>query len=213
MNNIIRVILVSILTISGANADYISNGFFVVEKNLDFSHTIRSGSCQGIIPYPVLSHDDEELFMQINDEIHDFVELYAVCNQGRRDHFSVKFDIPESGTKEHFSVRWVTKRNDKPWRIDVITFDKDSGDIIEIDDVFNMLSNNMMGEIIELSDGHLSKFCKWENFIEKVEQREIQFYIEKEQWFMIFNASTNRNNLVDVKIPELFMKGGDHDRG
>jgi hypothetical protein len=213
VNNIIRAILISLFATTNVCADYISNGFFVVEKNLDFSRTIRSGACQGIVPYPVLSHDDEELFMEINDEIHDFVELYAVCNQGRRDHFSVKFDIPESGTKEYFSVRWITNRNKKPWRIDVLTFNKDTGDIIEMKDVFNMLSNNMMGEIIKLSDGHLSKFCKWEDFLEKVEKKDIQFYIEKGQWFIIFNATASRSVLVDVKIPEFFMKGGDHDIG
>ena len=47
----------------------------------------------------------------------------------------------------------------------------------------------------------------------KVEKREIQFYIEKEQWFIIFNATPHRQNVVDVKIPEYFLKGGDHDRG
>lgn len=213
MKKIIFIILISTLITSNAFAKYTSNGFLVEEKTLDFSHTIRSGACEGTVPYPVLSHGDEELIMQINDEIHDFVELYAVCNQGRRSHFSVKFDIPESGTKEHFSIRWITSRNDKPWRIDVLTFNRDTGAILEVNDVFNMLSNNMIGEIIKLSDGHLSKFCKWEHFVEKIEKREIQFYIEKEQWFIIFNATPHHQNVVDVKIPEYFLKGGDHDRG
>ncbi len=213
MKKIASIVLISILMMTTALADYTSNGFFVVEKNLDFARTIRSGACQGVVSYPVLSHGDEEIFMQINDEIHDFVELYAVCNQGRRDHFSVMFDIPESGTKEHFSIRWITNRNDRPWRIDVMTFNKDTGGVLDVNDVFNMLSNNMMGELIKLSDGHLSRGCKWENFLEKIEKREIQFYIEKEQWFLVFNATSHRQNVVDAKIPEYFLKGGDHDRG
>ena len=45
-----------------ANADYISNSFFVVEKSMIFDKTIRSGKCSGVIPYPELSHSDEELF-------------------------------------------------------------------------------------------------------------------------------------------------------
>ena len=205
--------LVSILMVANANASYTSNGFFVEEKSLDFSKTIRSGVCQGIVPYPVLSNNDEELIMQINDEIHDFVELYAVCNQGRRDHFSVKLDIPESGTKDYFSVRWVTNRNDKPWRIDVMNFNRDTGAVLDVNKVFNMLSNNLMGELVKLSGGHLSEVCKWEYFLDKIEEREIQFYLEKGQWFIVFNATSNRQNVVDVKIPEYFLKGGDHDRG
>ena len=198
---------------ASANAGYASNGFLVEEKNLDFSHTIRSGVCQGIVPYPVLSNSDEELVTQINDEIHDFVELYAVCNQGRRDHFTVKVDIPESGTKEYFSVKWITNRNDKPWRIDVMNFNRDTGATLDVNKVVNMLSNNIMGELIKISDGYLSKFCKWEHFVDKIEKRDIQFYIEKGQWFIIFNATSSSQNVVDAKIPEYFLKGGDHDRG
>lgn len=213
MKKIVFTILISTLITSSAFAKYMSNGFLIEEKTLDFSHTIRSGTCKGTVPYPVLSNDDEELIMQINDEVHDFVELYAVCNQGSRSHFNVKFDIPESGTKEHFSIRWITNRNNKPWRIDIMTFNRDTGALIEVNDIFNMLSNNMIKEIIKLSDGHLSKSCKWEHFLDKIGKREIQFYIEKEQWFIVFNATPNHQDIVDVKIPEYFLKGGDHDRG
>ncbi len=213
MKKIIFTILISTLITANAFAKYVSNGFLVEEKTLDFSHTIRSNICKGSIGYPVLSNSNEELIIQINDEIHDFVELYAVCNQNPNSPFSVKFEIPESGTKEHFSIRWITEKNGKSWRIDVLTFNRDTGALLDVNDVFNMLSNNMMGEIIRISGGHLKKPCKWEQFVEKIEKRDIQFYIEKGQWFLIFNATPNHQTVVDVKIPEYFLKGGDHDRG
>lgn len=196
--------LISTLITANAFAKFASNGFLVEEKTLDFLHTIRSNVCEGAIGYPVLSSSNEELIMQINDEIHDFIELYAVCNQNPNNPFSVKFDIPESGTKEYFSIRWITEKNDKLWRIDILTFNRDTGVLLDVNDVFNMLSNNMMGEIIRLSCGHLSRSSKWNKFVEK---------IKKGQWFLIFNTTPNRQTVVDVKIPEYFLKGGDHDRG
>ena len=69
MKKIIYTILISTLMTTNAFAKYVSNGFLVEEKNLDFSHTIRSGACEGTVPYPVLSHGDEELIIQINDSL------------------------------------------------------------------------------------------------------------------------------------------------
>ena len=74
MRKLFSIVLIYIFIPLLANADYTSNRFFVVEKSLDFDKTIRSGKCFGSIPYPELSHNDEELFMRINDEIFDFVE-------------------------------------------------------------------------------------------------------------------------------------------
>ena len=213
MKKIIYALLLSTLITSNAFAKYTKNGFLIEEKILDFSHTIRSNVCRGAVPYPVLSHGDEDLIIHTNNEIHDFIELYAVCNEDKNDQLSVELDIPESGIKDYFSIRWITKKANKAWRIDVLTFNRDTGSIIEITNVFNMLSNNLMGEIIKLSKGHLEKNCNWEQFLEKVKKRNVQFYIKQKQWFLIFNTSPDAQNIVDVKIPEHFLKGGDHDRG
>ena len=120
------LILLFIITPLVTMADYISNGFFIVDKHLNFDKTIRSGKCNGIAPYPKLSNQDEELFMRINDEIHDFVELYSICNGGERSHFSVNYDVPNSGTKDFFSILWLTKKDDKLWRIDTLNFNAEN---------------------------------------------------------------------------------------
>ncbi len=139
-------------------ADYISNGFFIVDKHLDFDKTIRSGKCHGTVPYPKLTNEDEELFMKINDEIHDFIELYSVCNNAERSNFSVNYDVPNSGTKDFFSVLWLTKKDDKLWRIDVLNFNAETGSLLDTDDVFNIHSNNLFSELVKLSEGHLSSY-------------------------------------------------------
>ncbi len=214
MKKLFSILLVCAMLPLVSYADYVSNGFFVVDKSMDFDKTIRSGKCIGSVAYPVLSNSDEELFMRINDEIHDFVELYAICNKGERDHFSVTYDVPESGTKDFFSVRWVTKKDDKLYRIDTINFNSETGAMLKHDDIFNMLGDHMMGEMIKLSDGHLANNCTWDRFLEKITSRDIQLYLKADIWYIVFNETNTLKKVIDTKIPEYFLIGNrDHDRG
>lgn len=186
-------------------ADYISNGFFVVDEQMDFDKTIRSGKCHGTVPYPKLTNEDEELFMKINDEIHDFAELYSVCNSGERKNFSVNYDVPNSGTKDFFSVLWRTKKDAKLWRIDVLNFNSETGAMLTTEHVFNIHSNQLFNQLVKLSEGHLSSNCSWEQFLEKIEKRDIQFYIKDNEWYLVFNSSEALNKVVEIKIPQYFL--------
>ena len=164
------------------------------------------------MPYPKLTNEDEELFMKINDEIHDFIELYSVCNNAERSNFSVNYDVPNSGTKDFFSVLWLTKKDDKLWRIDVLNFNAETGSLLDTDDVFNIHSNNLFSELVKLSEGHLSSNCSWEQFLEKIEKRDIQFYIKNDDWYLVFNSSEALNKVVEIKIPQYFLiQRDDHD--
>lgn len=197
-----------------AAADYVSNHFLVTEKSMDFAKTIRSGKCSGSVPYPQLFNDDEELSIRINEKIKDFAEIYAICNQGERSNFSVSFDVPYADTKDFFSVRWLTKKDGKLWRIDTINFNAETGDALQPDDIFNMLSDNMMPHMVKLSAGHLADGATWEDFLQKIESRDVQLYIRDRKWHIVFNASKLHTDVVDVKIPEYFLIGsGDNDRG
>ena len=197
-----------------AVADYVSNHFLVTEKSLDFDKTTRSGKCSGSIPYPQLFNDDEELSIRINEKIKDFAEIYTICNQGERSNFSVSFDVPHADTKDFFSVRWLTKKDGKIWRIDTINFNAETGDALLVDDIFNMLSDNMMPHMVELSAGHLATGANWEDFLHKIELRDVQFYIRDRKWHIAFNADASSEDVVDVKIPEYFLIGdGNDDRG
>ena len=193
-------------------ADYVSNGFFIVDKHLNFDKTIRSSQCKGTVPYPKLTNEDEELFMRINDEIHDFAELYSICNSGEKNHFSVNYDVPNSGTKDFFSVIWLTKKDDKLWRVDTLNFNAETGAILTTDNLFNIHSNHLFSELAKLSEGHLSSSCSWEQFLEKIEKRDAQFYIKDNEWFLVFNSTPALNNIVEIKIPQYFLiQRDDHD--
>lgn len=214
MKQLFSTFLICISASIAAASDYTSNGFLVVEKSLDFDKTIRSDKCYGSIVYPELSNDDEELYIKINEEIKDFVEIYAICNHENYSNFSVSFDVPHSGTKDFFSVLWLTEKDGKLWRIDTINFNSENGNLLMPDDIFNLLSNQMMPHMIELSNGHLSEKCTWEDFLHKVESRDVQFYLKDREWYIVFNADSKIDDVVDVKIPEYFLIGtGDNDRG
>lgn len=204
---ILSILLLTFLFPMTSNADKISGSFFVTEKHFDFTKSILSGKCTGRTPYPVLSHDDEALVDEINDEIFDFVELYAICNQGDKDNFSVSYDLPPSGSDDYFSVVWLTKKDGKLYRIDSLNFNINNAELLVTDDVFNPFSSVMLGELVKLSDGHLPTHFTWENFLDKIGKRDIQYYTKNKQWYIVFNATTQLDKVVNVKIPEYFLKG------
>ena len=98
------------------------------------------------------------------------------------------------------------------WRIDVLNFNAETGSLLDTDDVFNIHSNNLFSELVKLSEGHLSSNCSWEQFLEKIEKRDIQFYIKNNEWFLVFNSSSTLNKIVEIKIPQYFLiQRDDHD--
>ena len=202
-----NILLISVLLASSiARAATTSNGFFITTKSLDFDKHLVSGKCYGKITYPEFSSEDSELFNEINDEVRDFVELYAICNQGDRDNFAVSYDVPESGSKDFFSVRWITKKGDKLWRLDILNFNKENGDLLTAEDIFNNMSSNMSEEIIKLSEGHLPSNISWAQIMDKIDTRDIQLYIKQKQWYIVFNAVAGQENVVETKLPEYFLQ-------
>lgn len=202
-------IIMLILVSSSAYSDYIAGSFTVNEKTHEFTKSIEAGKCSGKITYPVLYNEDQEIIDEINHEITDFVHSYAICNQGDRSNFSVSFDIPLSGSEDYFSVIWITKKNEKTYRIDSLNFDIHNADLIQIDDIFNPMSSGVFKEIIKLSGGHLKSSDNWEKFLDKIGKRDIQYYIKNGEWYLIFNSSSSLEKIVEVKVPQYFLEGDD----
>lgn len=187
----------------------ISNGFYVENKKLNFDKTIRNGTCSGIISYPYLTHEDEQVFMEINDEIHDFVEIYAICNQGARQHYHVKYEVPESGMHNFFSVIWYTSRDGELWRVDALTFDRDQGDLARLKQIFNLAAASMMHTLAEISGGHIKEDISWEEFQEKIMARDIQIFVDNHKWMIAFNPTYSLDKLVLKEIPNFLLLGDD----
>ena len=206
---ILTILIVLYSTTSIANS--VSNGFLVEKKYFDFSKNMRKGLCKGTIPFPDLSNSDQELINELNSSIYDFVQIYSICNKGHHNHYSVEYNILHSNINDFFSVKWSTSRNKQLWRIDVLSFNRNTGALVEVKDIFNPFSKHLMNELKKLSDGHLSRYCSWKDFLDKVKKRDVQFYIKDKEWFIIFNATKYRQDVIDVKLPNFFLKGGDHD--
>ena len=187
----------------------IRNGFYVRDKALHFKETIRGETCKGTIHYPYMTNEAEDIFIEINEEIHDFVEIYSICNEDDKDNYSVSYKIPESHLKDFFSVVWSTKKDDKLWRVDALTFDRDQGDLIKLNQVFNPLAQLMYSKMIELSEGHLSAKQDWGDFLANIARRDIQIYVDKGEWMIVFNPTPELNKLVQKKLPNYFLIGDD----
>jgi len=202
-------IIMLILISPSAYSDYIAGSFAVNEKTYEFTKSIGAEKCSGKITYPVVYNEDQEIIDEINHEITDFVHSYSICNQGEKNNFSVSLDIPPSSSEDYFSVIWITKKNEKIYRIDSLNFDIHNGDLIQIDDIFNSMSSGIFKEIIKLSEGHLKSGDNWENFLDKIGKRDIQYYIKNGEWYLIFNSSPSLKRVVEVKIPQYFLEGDD----
>lgn len=202
------ILLLNFISIT-TQAGYVNNRFFITEKTFDFNKSTKSGKCSGSITYPVLSSEEQELVLSINEEISDFVQIYAICNKDDHSNFSVKFDMPEPGSEDYFSIRWITKKDDKIYRIDSLNFNTNNAELMQPDDIFNPLSSSLIKEMIKISGGHLQANGKWENFLDKIGKRDIQYYLKKGEWYIVFNSTLNLEKVIDVKIPNYFLEGND----
>ena len=210
--NIITLLLINSTALAETNkAGYIANGFFITDKYFDFEKKIPSapGKCSGRVPYPYLESDEEDIFIMINYKIEDFINIYTICNKGDRSNFSVNYEVLVSNSPDYFSILWMTKKDNKLWRIDSLNFNTENGDLLFPDDVFSLLAGNMMHKMIELSEGHLKQDATWEDFLAKIESRDIQFYIHDKEWYIVFNSTKKLDKIVRTKIPEYFIQGGD----
>lgn len=194
---------------SVAFASYLANGFFVNDKSINFEGITGTTKCYGTLPYPEVAHTEQELAAIVNDEIQDFIKVYAICNEGDKKNFSVTYDIPESASIQFFSIIWTSKKDDQLHRIDALNFSMQNSDLLSPEDIFVDNSSSFMSQMINLSEGHLGQEDNWEQFLEKVTNRDIQFYISKKDWHIVFNGTPKLNKVVDVKIPQYFLQGSD----
>ena len=140
--------------------------------------------------------------------VENFVEKYGICNQGNRSHYSVSYQLPPSGDKDIFSIVWITKRYDVVVRIDTININAANGGLFDPASIFHIHSNNLMHEMIKLSNGHLSFSTDWEDFLSKIKSEDIQLYLDDNNWYIVFNATPTFNQLFQTELPRYFLKRG-----
>jgi hypothetical protein len=201
------LLLLFIFINNTVHADYVRDHFFVTEKVFDFEKKLVNGKCSGSIKYPILSNEDEEITDETDKHISHFIETYAICNKGKRKNFSVSYEFPDPKSFSKFSIIWKTKKGKKLWRIDSLTFKFGTGVMIDPSMLFNNLSQNLLSEIIKTSDGHLKEGIRWEQFVDKINNRDIQFYFQDNRWRIVFNPTRELDKIVDIEIPNYFMQG------
>lgn len=188
---------------AGFAEDFIKNGFTIKTYLLKKTKHTNANSCFITISYPEVYNDDLNASHKINKEIVKFKESYNFCNA---KNMIIKYDILQANN-DYFSIKWITSdQHDKFIRFDSQTFDINDGNLISFDKIVNPMANNFMKEIVKLSKGHVDSYTNWEQFLEKIEQRDIQFYILNSKWHIIFNPHTKARNILDVLLPDYLLK-------
>ena len=89
-----------------------------------------------------------------------------------------------------------------------LNFAKVDGKLLSIEDILNPMAKNFMPEFVKLSENHLAADTTWEQFLTKLEQRNIQFYIWNKKWYIVFNPHKGINKLVvEKELPAYLLKG------
>lgn len=201
---LLKAFLIIIIPMS-VNAGYIKGRFLITEKSHNFVNNTVSGGCKGQLSYPSFSNTDDEIVEVINGHILGFVKTYAICNKGNRKNFAVTFEINTNKLENNLSVKWVTFKNKKIYRIDALTFNAMSGNLLHIDDIFNQLGEDMLKELAKLSGGRLKFDISWEEFVEKLGKKDIQFYLKQDKWYLAFNPTRSNEKPLEIAIPDYFL--------
>lgn len=189
----------------------IAYGSPVQEKTVSFETNTLLGKCRGTVNYPELfSGENAPELATINSQIKEFASEFIFCKPVSRanptNQYSTSYEIASS-TDKYLSIKWLTKIGGQIIRIDCLTFDMASGELLEVDDFLSILAKNFMPEISKLSHGHLSVEVKWEQFLAKIASRDIQFYFKDRNWYIVFNQDPHMpHDVVIAKLPSYFIK-------
>lgn len=184
---------------------FLSNGFLVTSQYHQFND--QATKSHGKIFFPKLTNDNKLAVTNINTTIGDFIRNYQfdrnICNMKKCD---LLYDV-RTGSKENFTVKWQTKTyddngNEFLTKIETLNFNIADGKLLAATDILSPLAKDFMPEIIKLSKNHLAAGANWKEFLAKIANRQIQFYIFESQWYIIFNPNNNTNNqLIEIKLP------------
>lgn len=188
---------------SALGEEIIKNGFVIKNYTSILKKQSSLGPCSISLSYPELHNDDLVISENINREIINFTKNYNFCNG---NDIIVKYEIMQSNP-DYFSIRWNSfKKNNQLIRIDTLTFDLKEGNIILFNQIINPLAHNFIHEIIKLSKNHLAKDINWEQFLEKIKEKDVQFYFSDSKWHIIFNPNFLADNILDIFLPEYLLR-------
>lgn len=209
MTKIFQFYLVLVLVFASfvayGNSSAVSNGFAISDSFFEFNKITKTGKCEGTIKYPNFYGGDSEVTDQINLSIKNFVESYDFCKTDRMKFTTYKV---WEGSPDYFSVKWITRNSkQKTLMVNSLNFAKADAKIISIEDILNPLAKNFMPEFVKLSENHLAADITWEQFLGKLEQGYIQFYVWNSKWYIVFNPQAGVNKLVvEKELPAYLLK-------
>ena len=188
-----------------ASSKYLSNGFSISDRTFVFNKVTKEGKCASAVIYPNIYGGEEEEIDSVNQTVKDFAENYDFCKIQGMDHTT--YELRE-GSADYFSVKWITKDSKQvPLMINSLNFAKEDGRLLSLEEILSPLAKNFMPEFVKLSENHIAADTTWDQFLAKLEQGYIRFYISNSKWYIVFNPHRGINrSIVEKEIPNYLLK-------
>ncbi len=190
-----------------AYSAFLSNGFLVISQYQEVND--KFGKCHGKIFFPKLSSNNEPAILNINNIVGDFIKNYQFdCKDNAK--YNILYDV-QTGSKDFFSIKWRTiigdnDLNSEPIKMETLNFSIKDGRLLSAQDILSPLAKDFMPEIVKLSKNNLATNTNWQQFLEKIANKEIQFYIFESQWYIIFNPNKDINmQIIEDKLPSYLL--------
>jgi hypothetical protein len=183
-------------------------------KYITFETNTLLGKCSGRVSYPELVNSDADVeITQINNAIENFAKGFMVCKPTSKSNKKNKYNTTHqimTANDQYISVKWDTKQDSQIVRVDSLSFDIDTGNLLSIEDILSPLAKNFLFEIVKLSHNHLASEINWEQFLTKIDERRVQFYLQDGKWYIVFNPDHRiPNEIVIARLPDHLIKPKD----
>jgi len=223
----IKIILYYFLYLNLASSSFgafLSNGFLATSQL--YSKEIKDDNMQKCIAnkkskdycicniqifYPKISSKHKDVDVKINSVVRDFLESFTACETNSFPLKKiVKYQFPDSGFKDYFSIKFVKQDHDLSLKQYGFSFDKRTGNLLKFSDIF-IESDQLKTFMINSFGNSFAEKIKGKDFFISVEDmvrnKRIQFYIESGLFHIILNQkSVASSRIIDILVPQNFIK-------
>jgi hypothetical protein len=203
---------------------FLSNGFLVTSQV--YTKEIKESNIQKCIAnkkskdycicsiqifYPKISSKNKDIDVKVNSVIRDFLESFTACETTSFPLKKiVKYQFPDSGFKNYFSIKFIKQDHDLALKQYGFTFDKKTGNLLKFFDIF-IESEELKTFMIGSFGKDFAEKIKAGDFFTSIEDmtrnKRVQFYLQDSLIHMILNQkSVASSRIIDIIVPQNFIK-------
>lgn len=217
--NIYVVLILSIIPFINVNAAFTRSGFLInTEQKTRKHHKInwkcffnkekpKDCVCTVKFLYPKMTSKNTNASERIENSLEKFVSQVDICSNEfyGAENLQVKYRVPVSKFNKYISVVFFLKNeNNTPdlWQ-SARTYNKDTGDVVELREVFGVKKNREVRDILKtfLPEEMHEYITRYRVNTSTVNEM-FGIYIDQSTWYLIFNIPhkyINQNKITTTK--------------